>query len=493
MSSYRQIFKSTALVGGAQVVTTVIGIVRTKALAVMLGPAGMGLAGLYMSATGLVGSIAGLGISFSGVREIAQAAAKADERQVARTVKTLRYTSLLSGIVGTLVVLGCCVPIGRLTFGDDKHAWGVAIVSLTLLFSNVSNGQIALLQGLRRLKEMVTAEVIGAVFGTVASIVLVYFLRERGVAWFLVAMAAFSILTSWWFARRVPVAKLTFHWRELSTEARGLVGLGVAVMYASLIAAGVAYLSRVLVVRQLGLDAAGLFQATWTLSTYYVAFILNAMAADFIPRLTAAEKDNAAVNLMINEQVEMGVLIALPGVMATVLLAPWVLRIFYSKDFVAAADIIRWQVIGVFLRVVCWPIGAVLIAKGKSKLFMATESIYAIINVALLYVCTKVWGLTGIGVAFALFYVVVTIAVYGVCRSISGFRWSGRSIKILVPGCLAIAAVFCATSFLPVFWSLVFGAMLTLAVLVGCLAGLQKLLGVNLWQAVRRKFQPGTL
>src|ERR1035441_6481849 len=101
----------------------------------------------------------------------------------------------------------------------------------------------------------------------------------------------------------------------------------------------------------------------------------------------------------------MGVLIALPGVLATVLLAPWVLRIFYSKDFVAAAGIIRWQVIGVFLRVVCWPIGAVLIAKGKSKLFMATESIYAIINVALLYVCTKVWGLTGIGVAFALFYV----------------------------------------------------------------------------------------
>ncbi len=46
MSSHRQIFKSTALIGGTQVINMGIGIVRTKALAVLLGPAGMGLAGL---------------------------------------------------------------------------------------------------------------------------------------------------------------------------------------------------------------------------------------------------------------------------------------------------------------------------------------------------------------------------------------------------------------------------------------------------------------
>ena len=73
MSSHRQIFKSTALIGGAQVINMGIGVVRTKALAVLLGPAGMGLAGLYMTATGLVGSVAGLGINASGVRQIAEA------------------------------------------------------------------------------------------------------------------------------------------------------------------------------------------------------------------------------------------------------------------------------------------------------------------------------------------------------------------------------------------------------------------------------------
>ncbi|HXR07957.1 MAG TPA: polysaccharide biosynthesis C-terminal domain-containing protein, partial [Candidatus Acidoferrum sp.] len=212
---------------------------------------------------------------------------------------------------------------------------------------------------------------------------------------------------------------------------------------------------------------------------------------DFVPRLTAAEKDNAAVNSMVNEQVEMGALLALPGVLATVLLAPWVLQVFYSKDFVAAADIIRWQVIGVFLRVVIWPVDVVIIAKGMSKLYLATEIPFAFVNVGLLYACTKIWGLKGVGISFAIHYMLYTAVILVVCRQLTGFSWSGRSIKILLPASLAIAAVFCATCFLPVFWSLVFGAVLTLVVIFGCLVGLQKLLGVNLWQALRRKFQPG--
>lgn len=490
MSSYRQIFKSTALVGGTQVLTTIIGIARTKALAVMLGPSGMGLAGLFMSATDLVGVVAGLGIVRSGVRQIAEAAATGDQHCVARTVTTLRYTALLSGILGTLLVVCFCVPISRLTFGDEKHAWGIAVVSLTLVLGNISSGQIALLQGLRRLKEMAFAQIIGAIFGTVVSIVLVYSLRERGVAWFLVAIAAFGILTSWWFARQVPLPQVSFHWRELVVEARGLVGMGLAFMTSGLAAGGVAYVSRAMIVRQLGLDAAGLFQATWSLSTYYVNFILGAMFADFAPRLTGVEKNNPAVNRMVNEQVEMGVLVALPGVVATLLLAPWVLQIFYSKDFVSASDIIQWQVIGVFLRVVCWPLGVVVVAKGKSKLYMAIEITFGVLNIALLYVCTKVWELKGVGIAFAVFYMIVTIGLYGVCRSLSGFAWSGRCIKILLPGCMALAAVFCATAFLPVFWSLLLGGALTVAVTIGCLIGLQKLMNISLWQTVRRKVSP---
>src|SRR5215467_12933122 len=71
--TYDQILKSSALVGGSSVMNIAIGIVRVKAMAVLLGPAGFGLFGLYGSIANLTQSIACMGINSSGVRQIAGA------------------------------------------------------------------------------------------------------------------------------------------------------------------------------------------------------------------------------------------------------------------------------------------------------------------------------------------------------------------------------------------------------------------------------------
>ena len=71
-STYSQILKSTALVGGSTVLSMAIGMVRTKAMAMLLGPAGFGLAGMYLSIASLAQSLAGIGVSSSGVREIGE-------------------------------------------------------------------------------------------------------------------------------------------------------------------------------------------------------------------------------------------------------------------------------------------------------------------------------------------------------------------------------------------------------------------------------------
>ncbi|MEI6197984.1 MAG: oligosaccharide flippase family protein, partial [Verrucomicrobiota bacterium] len=306
MASHRQIFKSTALIGGTQVINMAIGIARNKALAMMLGPAGLGLAGLYMSATGLIGSVAGLGLNASGVRQIAEAAGTNDQTRIARTIITLRRVSLISGLIGMVLVLALSPLLSRITFGDDKHIYGIALMSLTLLFGGISTGQTALLQGLRRLRDLAASQIIGALFGAAVSVALVWWLREQGIVPFLVAISVFGILLSWWYVRRIPLPHVTVTWLETLAESRGLLAMGLAFMTSGLISAGTAYLTRVLVQHQLGMEAVGIYTATWTLSTYYVGFVLGAMGTDFLPRLTVAVKDHATMNRLINEQTEMG-------------------------------------------------------------------------------------------------------------------------------------------------------------------------------------------
>jgi hypothetical protein len=48
-NTYGQILKSSALIGGSSIINIGIRIIRTKAMALILGPSGVGLMGLYES------------------------------------------------------------------------------------------------------------------------------------------------------------------------------------------------------------------------------------------------------------------------------------------------------------------------------------------------------------------------------------------------------------------------------------------------------------
>src|SRR5690349_9794743 len=88
--TYGHIIKSAAMVGGSSVLKIVVGIIRTKAMAMLLGPAGFGLFGLYGAVSDLWLSIAGMGVNSSGVRQIAEAVGSGDNARVAQTAAVLR-------------------------------------------------------------------------------------------------------------------------------------------------------------------------------------------------------------------------------------------------------------------------------------------------------------------------------------------------------------------------------------------------------------------
>src|SRR5579872_6594207 len=88
--TYGQVLKSAMLIGGSTMVGIAIRILRTKAMAVLLGPSGFGLFGIYGSIEMLAENVAGMGVNSSGVRQIAEAAGSGNERRIAQTVAVLR-------------------------------------------------------------------------------------------------------------------------------------------------------------------------------------------------------------------------------------------------------------------------------------------------------------------------------------------------------------------------------------------------------------------
>jgi enterobacterial common antigen flippase len=474
-ASYVEILKSTALVGGSSALNIGIGIVRTKAMAILLGPAGFGLMGLYSSIIDLAQSVAGMGVNSSGVRQIAEAAGSDDRERIARTATVLRHVSVVLGLIGALVLIVASSQASILTFGSKERAGGVALLSIAVFLRVASGGQGALIQGMRHIASFAKMNVLGAALGTLATIPIVYFYREQGVVPSLIVVTAATLMLSWWYTRDIDLPAIKVSASQLWSESAALLKLGFVFMASGLMMMGSAYAVRTIILHKLGIESTGLYQSAWTLGGLYVGFILQAMGADFYPRLTAVARDNLACNRLVNEQARVGMLLAGPGIVGTLAFAPIVIALFYSASFYGAVGTVRWICLGIALRVIMWPAGYIIVARGEQGIFFWTEVAWTVMNVSLTWKCIDYFGVTGAGVAFFASYVLHGGLIYYFVRRLSGFRWSSESWATAYVFVSAIVLVFGCLYYLPFRVALTLAALMLVgytAFSVRCLASL---------------------
>ena len=455
--TYTQILKSTMLMGGSSLVNVALSIIRNKALAVLLGPEGVGLVGLYGSIVDIAQTAAGLGLGGSGVRQVAEAASTDDAARIAQSAKVLRRISIVLGLFGAIFLAALAFPVSNFTFGDYQHAGGIALLSLGVFFRVVSSGQTALIQGLRGIANLARINVLAGFFGTLISVPLIYVFGAHAIAPSVVAVAAVTTLSTWWYSRRIGANPPPMSMRQFSREGNMLFRLGIVFMASGLLTFGAAYAIRLIMLKEGGAIAAGLYQAAWGLGGLYAGFILQAMGTDFYPRLTATADNHAECNRLVNEQTEISILLAGPGLLATLTLAPLMMSLFYSAEFHGAVELLRWICLGMMLRIVAWPMGFIVVAKGAQTIFFWTEVAATLVHVGLAWLFVSKLGAPGAGMAFFGLYVWHGILIYVIVRRLTGFRWSVANRRHTLLFLPASGLVFSAFLVLPPWSAMVIG------------------------------------
>lgn len=428
--------------GGVAGFNLLLGMVRTKFAAILIGAVGSGLIANFTAIQGFVGTLAGLGIQSSAVREVAAAVAAGDEQAIGRTVLTLRRVAWLTGLTGMASLMLLAPRISQWTFGHDGYALDIAALGLIILFANLSGGQMALIQGARRIGDMARANLVGALFGTAITLACYLAWGLRGIVPALVLNAFVQLVASWRFARRVPVPRVTMGWCQSFRAAGGMIGLGVAMMWCGLLGSLVSYATNTIITQTHGLHAVGLYSAAFSLSGMFINFVLGAMGADYYPRLSALADDKPAMVRLVNQQTEIGLLLAVPGLLATLTLAPWIVRLFLTPEFAYAAELLQWLILGCLGRVISWPLGFVMLALGKGGWFFATETAFQLLHLALILLGLSEFGLEGAAMAFFVLYVIHIVAMYIVANHLMCFTWSRATIKLLLLLLSGVAAYY---------------------------------------------------
>ncbi len=440
-SSHKQILKATGIVGGAQVISILIRMLRNKVIAVLMGPAGYGIHALYQRTLDLIRSATGFGIQYSAVRDIAEAAGTDDHTRISRTVLILRRWVWFTGLLGLVLTAVFSKPISLRTFGDEKHTWGILGLSVILLLEAITGGNLAFLQGLRRISSMAKANVLGVLAGFIISVPLYWFFGFKGIVPALLVASAVNLLLSWLYTRKIPVEHVPLTLKETCIGGLSMVRLGFFLVITGFATTAAMYLVMIFVTKKSGIKDVGQYQAAWTLSLTYVGLVLQAMGADYFPRLSAVNHDNTQVIKLVNEQTEIALLIAGPLVVGMLSFVAPVVYLLYSTEFDKAINILHWQLAGSLLKVLSWPMAFILLSKKKGILFLVTELSWNIIFVTLVYFGWEYVGLEITGVSFFISFVLYNLILLLITRKLCQFRWGNRNIKfILVFGVFTFVA-----------------------------------------------------
>lgn len=429
-NDYKSMAKSSGIIAFVQLFQMSFSLLRNKLVAVLIGANGFGIWSLLHTLLELATSFSTFGLDQGGVREIAKNSSSKDATE--KCIFSFRIAILFMSIIFGLLLFIFSNEISNYIFKSSEFSKYIKIISVTVVLYGISKGGYAILNGLRALKYLAISQIISSVVGSIGAIVIIYFFREKGIPYALsIVFLIAAIITS------LYVYKLKIQFRiptttEFKLYLKKLLYLGLGFTIAGLASTIMTMMSRSFLNTYYDLNAVGIYQASWTISNLYIGIILTAMGIDFMPRLSKVSSDNDKMNLMINQQIQFGIVIASVGITLILLLSPFLLRILYSAEFVSGVSIIRWQILGVALRIIAFPFGYSIMAKNKPIQYATIQTIFWIVDYLFLMFFSKIGGFNALGVNYFCAYLLYLSMTYLACKYNHKFHFSKEVCSVLL-------------------------------------------------------------
>lgn len=442
-TAYHQIVKTTSLFGGVQFLTIIISVVRTKLIAVFMGPEGMGIAALLNSAIAMISGFSGLGIETSAVKHISTDYKNENLNTVSSTVSIVKKLALLTGIVGTLLTLVFSNWLSLITFGNSNQMYSFVFLSITVLFRQLTIGKLVVLQGLRKMRFLAKANLYGNVFGLLFSIPLYYYYGIDAIVPTIIVASLSALLVTFYYSNKIRIEKKSITRNQLMSDGKRIVRLGVMLALSGLLTLLTTYLIQIYVGKYGGLEQVGFYNAGFTLLNSYVGIIFTAMSTDYFPRLASISDENEKVRTSVIQQSFISILIITPIIILFLMLIPLIVKIVFTPEFSAVIPMVSFGILAMLFRAVSWSMGYILIAKGDSKMFLRTAVGFNSLSLVLNVLGYYFYGLEGVGFSFFVYYLIHFLGLKMITKRRYSFYFDNDFYQIYL-----ICIMMCMATFL---------------------------------------------
>jgi O-antigen/teichoic acid export membrane protein len=426
--SYSHVLKFTSLFGGVQVLSIMIGLVRNKAMALLLGASGMGFNALLTSMQNFASQCTNLGISFGAVPRLSELHEHQDDVKLHYYVQVVRLWSMIAAVLGLLfcVIVSPLMNQLSLTWGD--HTLHYAMLALAVAMIAITGGETAIMKATRQLGKVAMAQILTVIATLIVSVPLYYFYGHSGVVPAIVLIAFATMLITLFYSYRAFPFRFDFH-RSMLREGASMIRLGVAFVMAAAIGSASEVAIRAYLNVVGSMDDVGLYNVAFIITITYAGLVFSAMEADYFPRLSGVANDYEATNSIVNKQIEVSLLLLAPMLVGLMMALPLLVPILFSNEFVPVVGMAQVAVLAMYFKVLTMPVAYITLARRLSLSFLLLESSYYVILVLAIVCCFQLWGLWGTGLAIVIAHVVENVLVIGYATWKYGYRITSAVVR----------------------------------------------------------------
>jgi len=395
--------KTSFLSGLSTAISLLARLISTKIVAVYLGTNGMFLMGQLKDFLRLGNTIGSFGIENGIVKYVSEY--EKEKNKLSDIIGTSFKINLTSAIIFSLSILVFKNQIADFLQINFSENFYFLILILSVTSASIHTCFLSIYNGLNKIKLYVFVNIFSNIVSAVILVFLVLKMEIVGAFYALAINQIFSLLINILFFVIYRPFELNWIFKKfVKDNLKKLSSFSIMAVVGPTCLIISSFIVRDYIFDEFGPDYAGSWEAMWRISAIYLLFLITTFKFYLIPTFSKLNDNDLKKEVFKIWKVVIPIIIIITfGVYIT---KDLIINILLSKEFTLINIIILFHLLGDIIKINCWVLGNIMIAKAKTKSFIFFQVEWSVIFVILTYIFIGKFGFVGVSIAYFITYII---------------------------------------------------------------------------------------
>jgi PST family polysaccharide transporter len=394
-------------------VRLISGFAISKFMAIFIGPSGMAISGNLTNFMQSLQSLSTLGVKNGIIKYVAEF--KEDKHQFKQAVSSGFIISLCIGLLLSVILLLFANSFSLLVFNSVEYTFLFRVSALTMPFYAIHIFFIAVINGLKKVKDLILINVVTYLSSAILIILLMSRNQLEG-ALLAIVVTPFILFCSLFFKYNLLV-EIILNISFISTSRSFL--LKITSFFSMTLISGIMFpfiflLIRTHIIDNVGTEEAGYWEGVRKISNYYMLFVYTLFEIYLLPLLAENKSSKGFRTIIFGFYKSLLPFVFICFVMIF-LMKFEIIKLVFTEEFLPIQELFLWQLVGDFFRIIFLTISYQFLAKKMIRPYIICEIIYMVLLYFTSLYFINYFGVLGAVKAHALscfFYMLILFFVF---------------------------------------------------------------------------------